>query len=186
MNGKAAEDYIADYVEGRCDDAIRDEIDRRRQQEPDFDRWVRTHEDLLSVLTTTPMAAAPNGLSDRILSTIRQKEERLAEERGRHRREMIMLMPIGVLVGTFLFVLHNILTNRAIGSAYAVVSWLDTTMGTLSLPTRVANWLNMVGAILNHQVQLPSLATSVPIYIVVAAAMLIGVIVRYRDDAIVS
>ena len=181
MDRKAIEDHVTDYVEGKCNDAIQHEIDKKRQQEPDFDRLVRTHENLLSVLKTTPIAVAPNGLSEKILSAIHQKEKRIAEEQARYRRETIMLISMGVLAATFTRGFSNFLMDGMIAMAYRIVSWFNAMIGTPSVSGQITRWLDMTGGILDHHIQLPLLSTSIPTYIIVVTAMLIGVIWHYHD-----
>lgn len=62
MNTKnISEDLIADYVEGKCNDAICKEIGEKRQQDPEFDMMVFAHENLLSALKTTPFVTSLPG-----------------------------------------------------------------------------------------------------------------------------
>lgn len=181
MDRKAIEDHVTDYVEGKCNDAIQHEMDRKRQQEPDFDSLVRMHEYLLSVLKTTPIAAVPDGLSEKILSAIHQKEKRLAEEQKRYHRETIMLISMGVLVAAFTRGFYNFLMDGIMTMAYRIVSWFSAMIGTPSVSAPITRWLDMTGGILDHHIQLPLLSTSIPTYIIVVTAMLIGVIWHYHD-----
>ncbi|MEE8399858.1 MAG: hypothetical protein V3S89_12690 [Desulfobacterales bacterium] len=184
MDGNAIEDHVTDYVDGKCDADIQHEIDKKRQQDPDFDTWVRTHETLLSVLKTTAIAAAPNGLGERILSAIRQKEERIAEEQKRYHREMIMLIPMAVFAGAFFHVLNNWLMDGITTVAYRIIGWFNSIIGIPSVPTQIAGWLGTTGRILGHPLPLPFLSASIPAYIIAAAAMLIGVVWYYHDDPV--
>lgn len=182
MDRKTIEDHVTDYVEGKCTDAVQDEIDEKRQREPDFDRLIRAHESLLSALRMTPVAAAPNGLSEKILSAIRQKEDRIAEEQIRYRKEMMIRIPLGVLAAAFFYAVYGIVMDGISTAAHPVLSWFDALTGHITVPDQIPRWLNMTGVILDHHMQLPFLSTSLPSYIIVVTAILIGIIWHYHDD----
>ncbi len=176
MDRKEIEAYLADYVEGECDDAVRHEIDEKRRREPDLDRLVRTHERVLSVLRATPPAVAPDGTRGKILAAIRRKEERIAQERKRYHRELMMLAPIGALGAAFLYAVLGAVMGRISTAAYDIAGCLNAALAVPTVSTVVTDGLHMTEAILNHPIQLPFLTASIPAYAIAAGAASIGLL----------
>ena len=182
MDREEIEGHLADYVEGKCDDAVQYEIDEKRQLEPDLDRLVRTHERVLSMLRTTPVAVAPNGLSVKILSAIRRKEEHMVGERKRYHREMMMMVSTGVPAAALFCVFFSTMLDWISTIALTIAGWLNATVGAPVAPAPIIDWLHMVGAILNHPVQVPFLTTSLLMFTIAVTAVLIGLMWNCHDD----
>lgn len=182
MNGKPLEDYIAEYAEGKCDEFIRRQIDEKRQLNSAFNDLVHAHENLYTILTSTPKVAAPAELSDKILLAVREKEKRIEAEQTRYRRQKAALLPIGLLIAVASYFVYHFLMVRIYIHAYSALLRLMDINGIHALSVKIISWNNNFLALLKHPVSLPVFLISVPLYYLIALGILMGTIWYLADD----
>ena len=182
MNGKPLEDYIAEYAAGKCDDFIRRQIDEKRKVDSAFNDLVNAHENLHTILTSTPKVAAPQGLSEKILSILREKEKRIEEEQTRYRRQKAALLPMGLFIAVASYFVYHFLMVRIYIEVYSALLRLKDINGIHSLSVQIISWNNIVLSLLKHPVSLPVFLISVPLYYLIALGVLMGTIWYLADD----
>lgn len=175
------EQHVANYVEGSLDPALRRRMDKARAENPACEKLARVHEQILAALGETPQVDAPAGLADQIMAEARMREQLAAAEQKAFRRGIGLGIVAAAVIATGLaVVLWTIDFSTGASTLEAIRSsgnnWLSMASATLY------GWIDTAGVALNHNVNLPLVNRTVPLYMVVLSVMASAVLAWFRDE----
>lgn len=181
MDGMKLEDCIADYVEGRADDAIRQAIDQRRGRDPDLDKQIRFHEEVLTALREAPKTGAPPGLSAKILMAVQREEKEIAAERKKHQREVLAAVSAtGFLFAVLLVFSQRLMPQWASAAKQALAGW-EAVVDAVSLLGSYPHRLSTALAFIDQDLQLPLLPVPLPLIYLVFTGLLLFILHSIAD-----
>jgi len=182
LSKKEIEDHMAYYIDGKCSDAVRRELDERRLKDPDVDMLIRAYESLLSILVSTPVVSVPNGFSNRVSSAIRKRDQKLAEEKRRYQKDILLLLPIGLFIAAIFSYVYLHIANIA-GFTYKFIT--NLTYGLSAnwfVSTILAHLMNIAEKLLTKPLQLTTLYFSYPLYYLAAFGLLICFLIYINES----
>jgi len=129
MDYREFEEHVADYVEGLCDESLRQRMDAKRAEDPACDQLARLHENILAALQDTPEVKAPAHLSERILAAVEAEESQLAAENKSFREYVLSSLPIAASVAAAFTGLFYTFKANLYGAARIGLGWVQTFSG---------------------------------------------------------